>query len=125
MTTEDVIHSFYVPAFRIKQDVVPGRYLQTWFQATRPGKYYLFCTEYCGTNHSGMGGYVYVMEQAAYQQWLAGGTGTESAASQGMKLFQQRGCASCTRSRPAGSRGAAPRSTASSASSSRSRAAPR
>ena len=79
MTTEDVIHSFYVPAFRIKQDVVPGRYQQIWFEATKPGKYYLFCAEYCGTNHSGMGGYVYVMEPTAYQQWLAGGTGAESA----------------------------------------------
>jgi cytochrome c oxidase subunit 2 len=108
MTTEDVIHSFYVPAFRIKQDVVPGRYLQTWFEATKPGKYYLFCAEYCGTNHSGMGGYVYVMEQAAYQQWLAGGSGTESAASQGMKLFQQRGCASCHQVEAGGQQGRGP-----------------
>jgi cytochrome c oxidase subunit 2 len=108
MTTEDVIHSFYVPAFRIKQDVVPGRYLQTWFEATKTGKYYLFCAEYCGTNHSGMGGYVYVMEPAAYQQWLAGGTGTESAASQGMKLFQQRGCASCHQVDPSGQQGRGP-----------------
>ena len=108
MTTEDVIHSFYVPAFRIKQDVVPGRYLQTWFEATKSGKYYLFCAEYCGTNHSGMGGYVYVMEPAAYQQWLAGGSGTESAASQGMKLFQQRGCASCHQVDPGGQQGRGP-----------------
>ena len=108
MTTEDVIHSFYVPAFRIKQDVVPGRYLQTWFEATRPGKYYLFCAEYCGTNHSGMGGYVYVMEPTAYQQWLAGGTGTESAASQGQKLFQERGCASCHQVDPGGQQGRGP-----------------
>ncbi|HEX8118842.1 MAG TPA: cytochrome c oxidase subunit II, partial [Pyrinomonadaceae bacterium] len=79
MTTEDVIHSFYVPAFRVKLDVVPGRYTQTWFEATKAGRYYLFCAEYCGTNHSGMGGYVEVMEPAAYQQWLAGGTGSESA----------------------------------------------
>jgi len=108
MTTEDVIHSFYVPAFRIKQDVVPGRYLQTWFEATKPGKYYLFCTEYCGTNHSGMTGYVYVMEPAAYQQWLAGGTGSESAASQGQKLFQERGCASCHQADPGGQQGRGP-----------------
>jgi cytochrome c oxidase subunit 2 len=108
MTTEDVIHSFYVPAFRIKQDVVPGRYLQTWFEATKAGKYYLFCTEYCGTNHSGMGGYVYVMEPAAYQQWLAGGTGSESAASQGQKLFQQRGCASCHQVEAGGQQGRGP-----------------
>jgi cytochrome c oxidase subunit 2 len=108
MTTEDVIHSFYVPAFRIKQDVVPGRYLQTWFQATKPGKYYLFCAEYCGTNHSGMGGYIYVMEEAAYQQWLSGGSGTESAASQGQKLFQQRGCASCHQVEAGGQQGRGP-----------------
>ena len=108
MTTEDVIHSFYVPAFRIKQDVVPGRYLQTWFEATKAGKYYLFCTEYCGTNHSGMGGYVYVMEPTAYQQWLAGGTGTESAASQGQKLFQERGCASCHQVEAGGQQGRGP-----------------
>ena len=94
MTTEDVIHSFYVPAFRIKMDVVPGRYTHTWFEATKPGRYYLFCAEYCGTNHSGMGGYVVVMEPADYQQWLAGGA-SESAASQGQKLFEERGCASC------------------------------
>jgi len=108
MTTEDVIHSFYVPAFRIKQDVVPGRYLQTWFEATKAGKYYLFCTEYCGTNHSGMGGYVHVMEPAAYQQWLAGGAGAESAASQGQKLFQERGCASCHQVEAGGSQGRGP-----------------
>ncbi|MBV9925375.1 MAG: cytochrome c oxidase subunit II [Acidobacteria bacterium] len=108
MTTEDVIHSFYVPAFRIKQDVVPGRYLQTWFEATKTGKFYLFCAEYCGTNHSGMGGYIYVMDQAAYQQWLAGGTGTESAASQGQKLFQQRGCASCHQVEAGGQQGLGP-----------------
>ena len=108
MTTEDVIHSFYVPAFRIKQDVVPGRYLQTWFEATKTGKYYLFCAEYCGTNHSGMGGYVYVMEPTAYQQWLAGGTGTESAASQGQKLFRERGCASCHQVEPGGQQGRGP-----------------
>jgi cytochrome c oxidase subunit 2 len=108
MTTEDVIHSFYVPAFRIKQDVVPGRYQQSWFEATKPGKYYLFCAEYCGTNHSGMGGYVYVMEPTAYQQWLAGGTGSESAASQGQKLFQERGCASCHQVEPRGQQGRGP-----------------
>jgi cytochrome c oxidase subunit 2 len=95
MTTEDVIHSLYVPAFRVKTDVVPGRYTQMWFEPTKTGRYYLFCAEYCGTNHSGMGGYVEVMEPTAYQQWLAGGTGSESAAAQGKKLFQDRGCASC------------------------------
>ena len=65
MTTEDVIHSFYVPAFRVKRDVVPGRYSNIWFQATKPGTYHLFCAEYCGTQHSGMIGWVYAMEPAA------------------------------------------------------------
>src|SRR4051812_14019013 len=83
MTTEDVIHSLYFPEFRIKQDVVPGRYTQMWFEATKTGSFYIFCAEYCGTNHSGMGGHVIVMDQAAYQQWLAGGAGAESAAAQG------------------------------------------
>jgi cytochrome c oxidase subunit II len=95
MTTEDVLHSLYIPAFRIKMDVVPGRYTQTWFEATKPGRYYIFCAEYCGTNHAGMGGYVEVMEPAQYQAWLAGGLGSESASAQGQKLFQDRGCASC------------------------------
>ena len=108
MTTEDVIHSFYVPAFRVKLDVVPGRYTQTWFEATKAGRYYMFCAEYCGTNHSGMGGYVEVMEPAAYQQWLAGGTGSESAAAQGRKLFQDRGCASCHQVDPGGQQGRGP-----------------
>ncbi|MDT7781036.1 MAG: cytochrome c oxidase subunit [Acidobacteriota bacterium] len=108
MTTEDVIHSFYVPAFRIKQDLVPGRYQQTWFEATKPGKYYLFCAEYCGTNHSGMGGFIYVMEQTAYQQWLSGGTGSESAAAQGRKVFQERGCASCHQTEDGGQQGRGP-----------------
>ncbi|HYE12930.1 MAG TPA: cytochrome c oxidase subunit II [Pyrinomonadaceae bacterium] len=108
MTTEDVIHSLYVPAFRVKMDVVPGRYTQTWFEATKAGRYYLFCAEYCGTNHSGMGGFVEVMEPAAYQQWLAGGTGSESAAAQGQKLFQDRGCASCHNVDPQGQQGRGP-----------------
>ena len=70
MTSQDVIHSFYIPAFRIKQDVVPGRYTSLWFQPTKPGRYHLFCAEYCGTKHSGMIGWVVVMEPADYQQWL-------------------------------------------------------
>ena len=74
MTSEDVIHSFFVPAFRTKQDVVPGRYSTTWFTATKAGKYHLFCAEYCGTNHSGMIGWVYVMEPQDYQTWLSGGS---------------------------------------------------
>ena len=96
MTTEDVLHSLYVPAFRIKMDVVPGRYTYAWFQATKPGRYELFCAEYCGTNHSGMTGYVVVMEPTEYQAWLSGGA-TDSPAAQGQKLFQDIGCATCHR----------------------------
>jgi cytochrome c oxidase subunit 2 len=76
LTSQDVIHSFFVPAFRVKQDVLPGRYTETWFEATKPGTYHLFCTEYCGTEHSQMGGEVHVMEPAAYAEWLeTGATG--------------------------------------------------
>jgi len=96
MTTEDVIHSFYVPAFRIKMDVIPGRYTYAWFEATKPGRYYLFCAEYCGTNHSGMTGWVEVMEPTDYQAWLSGGA-TDSPAAQGAALFQSLGCATCHR----------------------------
>ncbi|HEY0097417.1 MAG TPA: cytochrome c oxidase subunit II [Pyrinomonadaceae bacterium] len=96
MTTEDVIHSFAVPAFRIRSDVVPGRYTFAWFEATKTGRYHLFCTEFCGTNHSGMTGWVEVMEPTAYQAWLAGG-GSDSPAAQGDKLFQSLGCATCHR----------------------------
>lgn len=94
LATEDVIHSFAVPAFRIRSDVVPGKYTYAWFEATKAGRYRLFCTEYCGTNHSGMNGWVEVMDPTEYQTWLAGG-GSESPAAQGEKLFQSVGCATC------------------------------
>ncbi len=98
MATEDVIHSFYVPAFRIKMDVVPGRYTTTWFEATKPGRYRLFCAEYCGTSHSGMIGWVVAMEPNEYQTWLSGGSPTESLAARGERLFQAKACNSCHRS---------------------------
>src|SRR5437016_111010 len=97
MTSQDVIHSFYVPAFRIKQDVLPGRYTTLWFHATRSGTYHLFCAEYCGTQHSGMIGQVVVMEPAQYQAWLGGGTTTGSLAQSGQTLFEQFGCNTCHR----------------------------
>jgi cytochrome c oxidase subunit 2 len=97
MATEDVIHSFFIPAFRIKHDVVPGRYSVVWFQPTKPGNYHLFCAEYCGTNHSGMIGWVHVMEPAEYETWLAGAGGMGSMASVGERLFQQLGCSTCHR----------------------------
>jgi cytochrome c oxidase subunit II len=95
MASEDVIHSFFVPAFRLKRDVVPGRFNTTWFRATKPGRYHWFCAEYCGTQHSGMIGWVTVMEPAEYENWLSGGGVTGSMASQGEKLFQQLGCSTC------------------------------
>src|SRR3974390_2152742 len=94
MTSQDVIHSFFVPEFRIKQDVVPGRYTVTWFRATKPGSYHLFCTQYCGTQHSGMIGTVEVMEPAQYEAWMSGGSGGPLSAS-GEKIFAELGCATC------------------------------
>ena len=95
MTSEDVIHSFYVPAFRIKADVLPGRYTTAWFKATLPGRYHLFCTEYCGTQHSGMIGWVEVMEPEAFQAWLSGGAAEVSMAAAGERLFNDFGCVTC------------------------------
>ena len=95
MTTEDVLHSLFIPAFRMKLDVVPGRYSTVWFEPTQVGRFELFCAEYCGTSHSGMIGSVVVMDPADYQAWLAGGSGEGSPAQQGEKLFQQLACNSC------------------------------
>ncbi len=97
MTSQDVIHSFFVPAFRVKADVLPGRYTRTWFHATRSGDYHLFCAEYCGTQHSGMLGHVVVMEPAQYENWLGGGGAEGSLAASGQKLFQELGCSTCHR----------------------------
>ncbi len=95
MTSEDVIHSFYVPAFRIKADVVPGRYTTTWFEATKIGEYHLFCAEYCGTSHAVMGGRIVVMEPADYERWLTGGVSRESLPAAGEALFARLACGSC------------------------------
>jgi cytochrome c oxidase subunit 2 len=97
MTSEDVIHSFYVPAFRVKQDVLPGRNTSMWFEPTQVGRYHLFCAEYCGTNHSTMGGWVYAMEPTEFQQWLSQAGAGPSMADQGEKLFVQYHCAGCHR----------------------------
>jgi len=97
MTSQDVIHSFYVPAFRLKQDVIPGRYTTMWFKATKPGTYHLFCAQYCGTLHSGMIGEIVVMEPAEYETWMAGGAPAGSLAQNGQALFQQLGCSTCHR----------------------------
>lgn len=107
MTSEDVIHSFYIPAFRIKQDVLPGRYTSTWFQATEPGTYALKCSEYCGTGHAQMDGHVVVMPPDEYQRWLEsqprepapppaapGAPGTNMVVDRDL-LFTQFGCNAC------------------------------
>jgi len=96
-TSEDVIHDLFVPAFRVKADVVPGRYVNIWFHATKPGRYRIFCAEYCGTRHSGMTGEVIVMEPSEYQTWLSGGASEGSLASAGAKLFQDLACNTCHR----------------------------
>jgi cytochrome c oxidase subunit 2 len=100
LTSEDVIHSFYVPAFRIKKDAVPGRYNTIWFEASKPGRYHLFCAEYCGTKHSAMIGWVEVMEPASFQAWLAGGAAGTSLAAAGEKLFSDLACVTCHREGP-------------------------
>ena len=97
MTSQDVIHSFFVPAFRVKMDVIPGRYTTMWFRPTKTGTYHLFCAQFCGTMHSGMIGQIVVMEQKDYQAWLSGGPVTGSLAENGQKLFQQFGCSTCHR----------------------------
>jgi cytochrome c oxidase subunit II len=95
MTSQDVIHSLFVPAFRVKNDVIPGRYRVLWFEATKPGRYHLFCAEYCGTKHSGMIGQIVVMEPPDYQAWLTGGSAQGSLADAGQKLFQDLACNTC------------------------------
>lgn len=96
LASEDVIHDFYVPAFRVKMDVVPGHYNTMWFRATKPGRYHFFCSQYCGTNHALMGGWVTVMEPSDYAAWLAGSTGGEAnPAAAGEKLFAEKACITC------------------------------
>jgi cytochrome c oxidase subunit II len=96
MTSEDVIHDVFVPAFRVKADVIPGRYTNIWFNPTKPGRYHLFCAEYCGTRHSGMVGEVVVMDPTEYQTWLGGGP-EGSLAEGGAKLFASLACNTCHR----------------------------
>jgi cytochrome c oxidase subunit 2 len=98
MTSEDVIHDLFFPAFRVKADVIPGRYTEIWFEPTRPGSYHLFCAEYCGTRHSGMIGQVVVLEPSEFQTWLASGQAEGSLASAGGKLFRDLACNTCHRS---------------------------
>jgi cytochrome c oxidase subunit 2 len=95
MTTEDVIHSLFFPAFRTKMDVVPGSFTMQWFDADREGDYRLFCAEYCGMNHSRMIGRVVVMKETDYQAWISGNRNQMSPVESGRESFQQLGCASC------------------------------
>jgi cytochrome c oxidase subunit 2 len=95
MSSQDVIHSFFIPAFRIKHDVVPGTTEQLWFNPRKPGVFHLFCAEYCGTDHSRMTGRIVVMQQPQYEQWLAHQDVTGTLAAQGADLFHQFGCGGC------------------------------
>ena len=104
MTSEDVIHSFYVPAFRVKMDVLPGRYTTAWFEATKTGEFQLFCAEYCGNEHARMGGSIHVMEPHNYDLWLSGAKAGESMAEIGERLFHDLRCDTCHRGRRRGPR---------------------
>ena len=104
LISQDVIHDFFVPAFRVKTDVLPNRYTASWFEATQPGTYHLFCSQYCGTKHSGMVGEVVVMKPEEFQTWLESGKAEGSLAANGEKLFQQFGCVTCHRA-DSGARG--------------------
>ena len=95
MTSQDAIHSFFVPAFRIKQDVVPGRYTGLWFTATELGEFRLFCAEYCGTEHSQMLGRIIVLQPADYARWLGSGSAQPSLAQYGFARFRALGCSGC------------------------------
>jgi cytochrome c oxidase subunit 2 len=106
MGSEDVLHDFSIPAFRVKMDVVPGRVTTMWFRPTAVGEYHLFCAEFCGTKHSGMIGRVVVLSQQDYQAWLSGGATSESPAQAGERIFSQNGCATC-HAAGAGARGPA------------------
>jgi cytochrome c oxidase subunit II len=95
MTSEDVIHDFFVPAFRVKKDVLPGRYTSLWFQPTKPGTFHLFCAQYCGAFHAGMLGSVIVVQPDEYERWLAGSVQGETLEAAGEKLFRENGCITC------------------------------
>lgn len=95
MTSEDVIHDFYIPAFRVKKDVLPGRYTSLWFQATQIGTYHLFCAQYCGADHAEMIGWVFVMSPTDYAAWLSGGAKNEPMEVSGERLFTRLGCVTC------------------------------
>ena len=105
LISEDVIHALYVPAFRVKHDVLPSRYSQLWFTATKAGQFRLYCAEYCGAKHADMKGRVVVLEPSEYQAWLSGSSPAERPAAAGERLFGQMACGSCHRGGGAASRG--------------------
>jgi len=98
--SQDVFHSFSIPAFRVKREAIPGRYTTVWFEATTPGTYHLFCTQYCGTEHSHMIGDVVVLSPEDYRKWLASSTSGASIAQNGERLFASLSCAACHNTRP-------------------------
>ena len=103
MTSEDVLHDFFIPAFRVKNDVIPGRYTTLWFEATQLGEFHLFCAEYCGTQHSGMIGKVIVMDPTDYHDWLMGASASgETMVEAGQRQFQELGCETCHKSTSSG-----------------------
>jgi cytochrome c oxidase subunit 2 len=100
LISQDVFHSFSIPAFRVKREAIPGRYTSVWFEATQVGTYHIFCTQYCGTNHSQMIGEVYVMTPDDYKKWLADSTSGVSLAQNGERLFASLSCNACHNTRP-------------------------
>jgi cytochrome c oxidase subunit 2 len=100
LISQDVFHSFSIPAFRVKREAIPGRYTTVWFEATKPGTYHLFCTQYCGTNHSQMIGDIVVLTPEGYEKWLAESTSGMSLAQNGERLFASLSCAACHNARP-------------------------
>jgi cytochrome c oxidase subunit 2 len=98
--SQDVFHSFSIPAFRVKREAIPGRYTTVWFEATTPGTYHLFCTQYCGTDHSRMIGDVVVMTPDDFKKWLESSTSGDSLAQNGERLFASLSCAACHNNRP-------------------------
>jgi cytochrome c oxidase subunit 2 len=100
LISQDVFHSFSIPAFRVKREVIPGRYTTVWFEATTPGTYHLFCTQYCGTNHSAMIGDIVVLTPEGYKKWLDESTSGVSLAQNGERLFASLSCAACHNARP-------------------------
>ena len=101
MISQDVVHDFFCPEFRIHMDIIQGGSTTTWFEPTKVGKYHIFCAQYCGTNHSQMTGWVYVMEPKAYAEWLANGglevkPGTPpTMKSRGRKIYEDKACGNC------------------------------